>query len=301
MRGAPGSPDFHRAARGLTSLAQRRNSGWGSQPSGFPFQLSLQGRFTLRVHFPWSTSQASPVPGKTGGRRSRAAGSCVTICYPSFIMNSERHSRWMRSNRMTPGEPPGSRVGWAGVARAATVDGRPFAVERPRRAACGTAARDSRRPRGGRGPRGPAADDPRDISKPRHQSVRQQPGSGRRGLVRAARGRSRPGPLPGRGDSGGVPERRVRRPPVRRGHRRDHLAGRERPGLAAARRRCHRDRHRVRRRRGVRLRGAAAPMVAPGAVYYLITADGILAALVIIAATFPVLARITGPEVARNE
>jgi len=43
------------------------------------------------------------------------------------------------------------------------------------------------------------------------------------------------------------------------------------------------------------------PMVAPGAAYYLITAGGILAALGVIAATFPLLARITGPEVARNE
>ncbi len=43
------------------------------------------------------------------------------------------------------------------------------------------------------------------------------------------------------------------------------------------------------------------PMVAPGAPYYLLTAGGILAALGIIAATFPLLARITGPEVARNE
>jgi FtsX-like permease family len=43
------------------------------------------------------------------------------------------------------------------------------------------------------------------------------------------------------------------------------------------------------------------PMVVPGAAYYLITAGGILAALGIIAATFPLLARITGPEVARNE
>jgi FtsX-like permease family len=43
------------------------------------------------------------------------------------------------------------------------------------------------------------------------------------------------------------------------------------------------------------------PMVAPGAAYYIITAGGILAALGIIAATFPLLARITGPEVARNE
>jgi hypothetical protein len=43
------------------------------------------------------------------------------------------------------------------------------------------------------------------------------------------------------------------------------------------------------------------PMVAPGAAYYLITAGGILVSLGIIAATFPLLARITGPEVARNE
>jgi hypothetical protein len=42
-------------------------------------------------------------------------------------------------------------------------------------------------------------------------------------------------------------------------------------------------------------------IVAPGAAYYLITAGGILVALGIIAATFPLLARITGPEVARNE
>jgi hypothetical protein len=43
------------------------------------------------------------------------------------------------------------------------------------------------------------------------------------------------------------------------------------------------------------------PMVAPGAGYYLITAAGILVSLGIITATFPLLARITGPEVARNE
>jgi FtsX-like permease family len=43
------------------------------------------------------------------------------------------------------------------------------------------------------------------------------------------------------------------------------------------------------------------PMVAPGPAYYLITVGGILAALGIIAATFPLLTRITGPEVARNE
>jgi hypothetical protein len=42
-------------------------------------------------------------------------------------------------------------------------------------------------------------------------------------------------------------------------------------------------------------------MVAPGAAYYLLTAGGIVISLVIIAATFPLLARITGPEVARND
>jgi hypothetical protein len=41
--------------------------------------------------------------------------------------------------------------------------------------------------------------------------------------------------------------------------------------------------------------------VAPGAAYYLITAGGILAALGVIAATFPLLERMTGPEAARNE
>ena len=43
------------------------------------------------------------------------------------------------------------------------------------------------------------------------------------------------------------------------------------------------------------------PVVAPGITYYLITVGGILVSLGIIAATFPLLARITGPEVARNE
>jgi hypothetical protein len=43
------------------------------------------------------------------------------------------------------------------------------------------------------------------------------------------------------------------------------------------------------------------PMVAPGIVYYLLTAGGIVISLAIIAATFPLLARITGPETARNE
>ena len=53
------------------------------------------------------------------------------------------------------------------------------------------------------------------------------------------------------------------------------------------------------------LRGASLemqhPIVPPGAAYYLLTGGGIVAALGIIAATFPPLARITGPEVARNE
>jgi predicted lysophospholipase L1 biosynthesis ABC-type transport system permease subunit len=43
------------------------------------------------------------------------------------------------------------------------------------------------------------------------------------------------------------------------------------------------------------------PMVAPGAAYYLLTVGGIVVSLGIIAATFPLLARLTGPEVARNE
>ncbi len=43
------------------------------------------------------------------------------------------------------------------------------------------------------------------------------------------------------------------------------------------------------------------PLVAPGAAYYLLTAAGIAASLGVIAATFPLLRRITGPEVARNE
>ena len=43
------------------------------------------------------------------------------------------------------------------------------------------------------------------------------------------------------------------------------------------------------------------PLVAPGAGYYLLTGAGIAVALGIIAATFPLLRRITGPEVARNE
>jgi hypothetical protein len=43
------------------------------------------------------------------------------------------------------------------------------------------------------------------------------------------------------------------------------------------------------------------PLVAPGAAYYLLTAAGIGACFGIIATTFPLLRRITGPETARNE
>jgi hypothetical protein len=43
------------------------------------------------------------------------------------------------------------------------------------------------------------------------------------------------------------------------------------------------------------------PLVPPGAAYYLLAAAGIAASLGIIAATFPLLRRITGPETARNE
>jgi predicted lysophospholipase L1 biosynthesis ABC-type transport system permease subunit len=43
------------------------------------------------------------------------------------------------------------------------------------------------------------------------------------------------------------------------------------------------------------------PLVPPGAAFYLLTAAGIAASLGIIAATFPLLRRITGPGTARNE
>ena len=43
------------------------------------------------------------------------------------------------------------------------------------------------------------------------------------------------------------------------------------------------------------------PLAAPGAAYYLITAAGIVLALGIIAATLPLLRRLTGPDIARNE
>jgi hypothetical protein len=42
-------------------------------------------------------------------------------------------------------------------------------------------------------------------------------------------------------------------------------------------------------------------LVAPDTAYYLFTAAGIVASLGIVAATFPLLRRITGPETARNE
>ena len=41
-------------------------------------------------------------------------------------------------------------------------------------------------------------------------------------------------------------------------------------------------------------------MIAPGTAYYLIVAGGLLVSLGIIAATFPPLTCITGPEVTRN-
>lgn len=41
--------------------------------------------------------------------------------------------------------------------------------------------------------------------------------------------------------------------------------------------------------------------MAPGATYYLMTAAWIVASLGIIAATFPLLRRITGPEAASSE
>ena len=42
-------------------------------------------------------------------------------------------------------------------------------------------------------------------------------------------------------------------------------------------------------------------LVAPGPEYYLITVAGVAISVAIIAATFPLLRRITGPEAARNE
>jgi hypothetical protein len=42
-------------------------------------------------------------------------------------------------------------------------------------------------------------------------------------------------------------------------------------------------------------------LVAPGAAYFVLTAAGIVLALGLILATFPLLRRITGPETARSE
>jgi hypothetical protein len=98
---------------------------------------------------------------------------------------------------------------------------------RARRAARGTAERDSRRPRGARGPRGPGADHPRHSTASAADFGGTGPRSGRRGLVRAARDRSRPRPLPGRGGNGGVPGSRVQRSP-RSARRRPGSPGRPR-------------------------------------------------------------------------
>jgi hypothetical protein len=42
-------------------------------------------------------------------------------------------------------------------------------------------------------------------------------------------------------------------------------------------------------------------LIAPGAAYFVLTAAGLVLALLLIAATFPLLRRITGPETARSE
>jgi hypothetical protein len=42
-------------------------------------------------------------------------------------------------------------------------------------------------------------------------------------------------------------------------------------------------------------------LVSPGAAYYILTSAGIVLALGLILATFPLLRRITGPETARSE
>jgi hypothetical protein len=95
MRGAPGPRTFTgRLGASLPQLSAAALARARNLP-GFPVQLSLPGRFTLRVHFPWSTPHVSAVPGKMCRRRSRAAGTCVTICHASLVMNSERHPRWM--------------------------------------------------------------------------------------------------------------------------------------------------------------------------------------------------------------
>lgn len=117
MRGAPDPRASTGRLRGLTSLAK------GSQLSRFPRPVVTPGSFhpsgTLRVHFPWSTSQASAVAGKMGRRRSRAAGTCVTICgaksscvnvgasgSPAGLSRRPRCDRGELSRRRPPAEYP---------------------------------------------------------------------------------------------------------------------------------------------------------------------------------------------------
>jgi hypothetical protein len=46
---------------------------------------------------------------------------------------------------------------------------------------------------------------------------------------------------------------------------------------------------------------AGYTLVAPSASFYVVTGAGVLAALAVIGSTLPLLRRITGPEVARND
>ena len=78
----------------------------------------------------------------------------------------------------SPGDSPARRDGHGGTGRA-------------RRAAHRAAARDSRRPGGGRGPRGPGADHSRDIPRPRRQLVG-PPARSRRAWSRARSSRPFP-------------------------------------------------------------------------------------------------------------
>jgi len=57
----------------------------------------------------------------------------------------------------------------------------------------------------------------------------------------------------------------------------------------------------LRRRRHVRDGGAEPPEWSRRPGVHLLTVGGIIVSLVIIAATFPILTRITGPEVTRND
>ena len=88
------------------------------------------------------------------------------------------------------------------------------------------------------------------------------------------------------------------------GARLSHAAPRRRARRrrAAALRLRRRDRRRVRRRRDVRRpRRSSTRWSHQAPAYYLLTAAGIIVSLGIIAATFPLLTRITGPEAARND